>query len=1049
MAFAYCREITLNADAYISSAVSNYPVFLKFNSTDHPHLFEGDDGDSVCFTSDAEGASQLAHECVSFSSSEAIFYVKCDLSASGDTAIYFWYGDASNSGEENKSGTWYAGYSIHHFQDSLASSISGGYSFSMTGSLSYSSNGVSGKALTGWSSSNYLTASSCGAIYNKAYSTGNDDSAIVMAKSAADKVTFYGGNTSWNGRGPKMYSRGGADVYGLSDYYFAGIGLNEADSNWVLCMAALDGGTSRQYRYNSVSGYATNSTTTKTSYSYSDRGIIVGRCYAPNNLGSSDLIDFIWIFTEDKSPDYFKAVYNNHINVSSFVSVGSEENLGGTEYQESLTATVSTSPTLSLIQALLHNTAYSVTASPAINAIPIYIEDLSAVILLSPSLQSTAGYSVAISSSLSASPDLATAANHVSSLFQSVGIAPSVYTFQEVAAEANIATNAEMLVGLAYAESLGAAIALSPDIGHLMVDIELLEAEVTASPSRLYVGFERLEACLTASPSLSILSTGRTVLFWSIVVDGVILEENNDLEYAKFTDEKGKRSDYFEIVLDNRDGSISDTFALGNDVYLYLDENDPPETKVFHGLITGIDFEMDFWGHNKLILSGEDYGSVRFGQTVISGAENYSNTTASDIMEDIILRYCPEITTENLETFSEQIPFISFAWEYVSQAIDKIARLAGADYYVDENDDLHFYDPYDLTASHALASSQILNAKIKRDSSKFFDRVFVVGGKQGFLDQSQAATTTEVSLHDKYYASSFTPSKTNVLYVEAYIKKIGNPLDAFRFMILEDNSGPKGAIVGFGSIPAKNTSTDGSWVKSDYIEVQLDISKLHWIVFQKYGAQTDTYKIAHDSTTASGHKYSTDGSSWNNGTGKCAFKTYYGVQIVKGASGTKMFDNHTDIPIVDFSIKDTDTALMLAQQKVIEYALKNSSKMEINPPGKRLRAGEVISVSIPGVTLEDQTILSVSYEINGPHIAKVKLECTAAEDFYSTFANLFAELRRLKVENVLQLQETSTDYKETTETPAITLIVTIIDNSTGYTAKFDDGRSRWNVSKWT
>ncbi len=79
----------------------------------------------------------------------------------------------------------------------------------------------------------------------------------------------------------------------------------------------------------------------------------------------------------------------------------------------------------------------------------------------------------------------------------------------------------------------------------------------------------------------------------------------------------------------------------------------------------------------------------------------------------------------------------------------------------------------------------------------------------------------------------------------------------------------------------------------------------------------------------------------------------------------------------------------------------------------------------------------------------MRLECTSAEDFYSAFANLFAELRRLKVENVLQSQETSTDYKETTETETITLGETIIDSSTSYTAKFDDGKSKWNVSKWT
>ena len=49
----------------------------------------------------------------------------------------------------------------------------------------------------------------------------------------------------------------------------------------------------------------------------------------------------------------------------------------------------------------------------------------------------------------------------------------------------------------------------------------------------------------------------------------------------------------------------------------------------------------------------------------------------------------------------------------MGQAIEKIANLVGADYYVDENDDLHFYDPTDLTSS-PIASSQILNATIKR-----------------------------------------------------------------------------------------------------------------------------------------------------------------------------------------------------------------------------------------------------------------------------------------------------------------------------------------------
>lgn len=558
--------------------------------------------------------------------------------------------------------------------------------------------------------------------------------------------------------------------------------------------------------------------------------------------------------------------------------------------------------------------------------------------------------------------------------------------------------------------------------------------------------------------SINSETTGATPLFWAIIVEQpgdieIDLTALDKIEYARFTDEKGKRSDYFEISLYNDDGVLSETFEVGNDVFFYVDENDPPSTKIFHGLITSVEFELDQYRSNKIILSGEDYGSIRTGQTTISGAETYNNKTADEIVSDILARYCPEITTTNLETFAEAIPSMTFAWEYVGQAIDKVSSLVGADFYIDENDDLHFYDAADLSADHTISSSEILSAKIKRDAMKYFDRIYVVGGKQGFLDFSQTTTTTEVSLHDKSCASTFTPSKSNILFLGVYVKKVGNPLDDLIFTIIEDNSGnPTGTIVGFGSIPQEDISTDGGWVKTTLIDSQLDISKTNWIVFNIMGAATDTYKVAHDNATANGHKYKTLAGSWTAATGKLAFKTYYGVQIVKSATtAEKMFEYHTDIPIIDLTIQEADTALTLAQQKAIEYALKNASRIVINPPGKRLKAGQVIEfTSLLGMpALEDQTILSVSYEIKEKQISTVTLTCTAADDFYSAFANLFSELRRLKVKNILESQEQTTDYKEAAETAEITLTETIIEVATDYDAQYDDDKSKWDVSKWT
>ena len=91
----------------------------------------------------------------------------------------------------------------------------------------------------------------------------------------------------------------------------------------------------------------------------------------------------------------------------------------------------------------------------------------------------------------------------------------------------------------------------------LDIDIELITFTAYGYSEVIPTYLSTIEIQSAAYFSIEATSTGKTVLFWSIEVDGVILEDTYDLEYAKFTDEKGKRSDYFEIVLDNGDGSIS------------------------------------------------------------------------------------------------------------------------------------------------------------------------------------------------------------------------------------------------------------------------------------------------------------------------------------------------------------------------------------------------------------------------------------------------------------------------------------------------------------
>jgi len=322
-----------------------------------------------------------------------------------------------------------------------------------------------------------------------------------------------------------------------------------------------------------------------------------------------------------------------------------------------------------------------------------------------------------------------------------------------------------------------------------------------------------------------------------------------------------------------------------------------------------------------------------------------------------------------------------------------------------------------------LNKTKILYASVEQDTDDTFDNIIVIGGKEHFIDISNTTTTTALNLYEYYYASKFTPTKSNLQKLSIYCKKTGTPLNDLRFSIVEDDSGdPTGTALGYGYIRAEDISTDAAWANTVNLEFPLDTTKTYWIMFSKDGTAEEGYQVYHDNSTAGGHERSSDMSSWASQTGMIAFKTYYGIQIIKTSTATTKYlgNYNTDLAIIDFSIETTETSLKLAQQKLIEKAVSYGTTLTIIPSSAVFLPGNIITVNIDGLINDEQTIIETYYKIDEQQILTTEIVCTKAQEFYTAFANLYTELRKIKAKLVRETQEKGVDYTIPSETIVVT-----------------------------
>lgn len=325
------RRIVINADAYISGATSNFPVLVKFNSTSHPDLFAtGDDKDSVWFSSDASGQTTLYHEGVVFSATDAIFYVKVDLSSTADTVIYFWYGTPSITGTESKTNVWTNAVTIAHYvTDETNPTATVGTDGTKTNATFTASGRAVGGAYTtasnGYITHGTITPMSISVIFwIKKNGCSNNYTKII------GELFESGGNVSgWEvdipaaSTGYVRFGRlSGAD---WTTWKSATVSTSIKDNVWHLVAGTYDG---TNIKCNIDGGtQASTSATGNIVYNYGST-LYVGRSGINSGTNEEETFDNIWVFSDAKSLDWIKAVYNNVQNYSTFITIDGSVSIG-------------------------------------------------------------------------------------------------------------------------------------------------------------------------------------------------------------------------------------------------------------------------------------------------------------------------------------------------------------------------------------------------------------------------------------------------------------------------------------------------------------------------------------------------------------------------------------------------------------------------------------------------------------------------------------------------------------------------------------------------
>jgi hypothetical protein len=163
----------------------------------------------------------------------------------------------------------------------------------------------------------------------------------------------------------------------------------------------------------------------------------------------------------------------------------------------------------------------------------------------------------------------------------------------------------------------------------------------------------------------------------------------------------------------------------GAPIAIYLGAIDPA-LQIFGGQVMNREqyAELEIPAHVRYDLSCLDFTRRLNHRTVTT---EYATASVTAIVQDVIARFAPVITTTHVQAGLPSIPGMTFTFEDVSGALSRLAKTIGASWYVDYVGDLHFFIGTEAGAAPApiVPGGRFADLKISADLTQVRTRIIV------------------------------------------------------------------------------------------------------------------------------------------------------------------------------------------------------------------------------------------------------------------------------------------------------------------------------------
>lgn len=390
---------------------------------------------------------------------------------------------------------------------------------------------------------------------------------------------------------------------------------------------------------------------------------------------------------------------------------------------------------------------------------------------------------------------------------------------------------------------------------------------------------------------------------------------------------------------------FKDRYVVGGEVTVYCDSSNPPATKIFNGVIENI-VRKDVFGTRRLSVQATEKFFVKASGILVT--DRFSSKKAGWIAKTLISNYTSGFTTTNIQDTDVTVNSVTFNHRQLKECLDRLAEISGAVWYCTANGDVYFHPKETVESGLSLTESMVKPIPVvKRSLEALATVVEVHGGFSLDLDQSQQTVSSgPVSLHDRDVAVKFTPTKGSGRYLELYLDKVGSPSRALSGRIVEDSAGQPSGVAREFFAYGESEFTEAGW-HGLKIDVELDTAKSYWIVLNRCGDVSNTYRWYHDGSSTSTHAEKTNGvwTVYNGTSWRSGFKIYGGEPVIGKAVDSVQYSTYG---CREFIVEREDVTHKEDAVRIAQQILADKSRVKLEFDKLKVRGDLLSSLPQPG-----------------------------------------------------------------------------------------------------